>query len=161
MRGLAIRTLHWLTVPVLAVQLFIAFFLVGGMGTIRWLPQHVTLGAALLALTVLRLILRLGTDHQRRPAARVVHCALYVALVAVVRTGWLSYLPAPLQPPLQIFGAVPVPVLRWLPEVPWAALHRALVWTLLALIAIHLGAALLRFVRTPKAHAALPHDIRN
>ncbi len=50
--SLGLRLLHWLTVVALATQIAMAFWLMGrpGMATLRWLPLHMSLGAALAGL---------------------------------------------------------------------------------------------------------------
>jgi cytochrome b561 len=159
--GLGTRLLHWLTVFALGWQLVVGFFLFGpGMATHEWMPLHISIGAAVLAVVAVRITWRaLGRrpGHTGQRALRLleaaVHVSLYALVIAVVTTGWLAYRPAPFMPPARLFGLFVVPgaphiaafTARQLAEV-----HSFLVWALLALIAAHIIAAL--------AHAVIMRD---
>jgi cytochrome b561 len=145
--GVAIRCLHWLTVTLLCIQFFVAFVLMGGgMRTITWLPTHLTLGFSLVAVTIARLVFRLidrGEGMKRRRIARVLHATLYLVLLGVLSSGWLSFRPTPFSPSAQVFGFIPVRTLLLPGDFPWGSLHRALVWAFIALAGVHIGAVVI------------------
>lgn len=150
----AIRLLHWLTVVALAAQIVVAFWLMGspGMATPRWLPLHMSLGTAIVGITLVRIVWRMFERAPKLSELRWVrrlsclaHASLYGLLLAVSLTGWFAYRPAPLMPAVRLFGAWPVPLFRGFQAVSFreiAAIHRSLVWILLGLIAVHMAAAL-------------------
>ncbi|MBN8945344.1 MAG: cytochrome b/b6 domain-containing protein [Rhizobiales bacterium] len=152
--SLAVRLLHWLTVAALAIQVFVAFWLMGGpgMATMRWLPVHMSLGAGIVGITLARIAWRIGEGAPARLESRLlrqlghaVHAGLYGLLLAVSATGWLAYRPAPLMPAVRLFGAWPVPAFRGFlgfSSRDFATIHRGLVWVFLGVAALHIAAAL-------------------
>lgn len=138
-----VRLLHWLTVLLLLPQLVIAMLFMGrGMGTVEWLTVHVSLGVLVLAILAARIGVRLFVQSVRRfgQFAAALQVLLYIDLLAVSATGWLSYRPAAFSPRNVLFGLAPLPRIRWLTELPWLTTHRFLVWLLIVLIAVHVGA---------------------
>lgn len=138
-----VRLLHWLTLLLLFPQVVIAMTLMGrGTGTLEWLAVHVSLGALLLAILVARVGVRLLVHSVRKSSrlAAALQVLLYIDLLAVSATGWLSYRPAAFSPRNVLFGMAPLPRIRWLPDLPWLATHRFLVWLLIILIAVHVAA---------------------
>jgi cytochrome b561 len=138
-----VRLLHWLTVLLILPQTVVALLFMGrGVGSLEWLSLHLSVGVVLLAILLARLGLRVITRSVRKSgiAAGVLQFLLYANLLAVSITGWLSYRPAAFAPRSPLFGVASLPRLRWLPEVPWQGMHRLLVWSLMFLIALHLGA---------------------
>lgn len=122
----------------------------GGFSTMVWLPAHLTIGAALLALTLVRIVWRflerraLYGSLPARSAALAVHVAIYLVLLAVMATGWIVYRPMPLMPPVSVAGVVTLPVFPFpslLPPLPYATLHRVLTWVLVGLLVLHISAA--------------------
>lgn len=118
-----------------------------------WMPGHKAIGITVLALTVLRLGWRVAhrppalpaaTPVWERGAAHATHWALYALLLAMPLTGWaMSSNPARLRP-LTWFGAFDVP---YLPVSQAGArvghdAHGLLGWAMLALIVLHVAAAL-------------------
>jgi cytochrome b561 len=155
-RGL--RVLHWLTVLVLGYELAVALVLMRpGMATIYWMPTHISLGAGLLLLVLLRLVWRMFERRPRRAVGRIalassrlLQALLYLLLLATVVTGWIAYRPVPFAPAVQVAGifALPAfPALEWLPNWPYAYLHRLCTWLLVAVAGMHIGAAILHGVR--------------
>ena len=148
------RLLHWSSALAIAAQLSIGFFLLGGtaMVTSPRLTVHLSLGLAVLALTLARFGCRLfeGAPTSIGPRALLIvaalgHLGLYVLLVIVPITGWLGYRPAPFQTPQHFLGVFPLPVIAGLsPIAPRAMLtiHSLASWVLLALIGAHVTAAL-------------------
>lgn len=160
--SIGIRLLHWLTAVVLAAQITIAFALMGrsGMATMQWLPLHMSVGVSILGIVVIRLVWRVferTPARPLRPAIRrfglLVHVSLYALILAVVITGWFAYSPMPLMPAARLFGGLPTPTaprLDGLSARDFALIHRSLVWAFLAVVGIHVAAALL--------HASLFRD---
>ncbi|MER9605070.1 cytochrome b [Mesorhizobium sp. M0243] len=151
-----IRLLHWLTVIALAAQIAIAFGPMDGpgMATMNWLPLHMSIGVTILAVIVLRLCWRIFTRAPVRQASEPMrfataffHMFLYVAILAVLITGWLGYRPMPFMPPARLFGVLPVPLA---PSVgaarAFAFIHAKLVWILLGFVGVHILAAFVHFV---------------
>lgn len=153
-----IRLLHWLTVAALAAQIAIAFGPMRGPGMtmMNWLPLHMSIGATILAITVLRLCWRSFTQAPVRPTSRFLpfataffHMLLYVTILAVVITGWLGYRPMPFMPPARLFGTLPVPLapsVGTLSARGFAFVHQKLVWMMLGLVGIHVLAAMVHLV---------------
>ena len=149
-----IRLLHWLTVAALAAQIAIAFGPMRGpgMAMMNWLPLHMSIGATILAIIVLRLCWRSFTQAPVRPTSRFLrfataffHVLLYVTILAVLITGWLGYRPMPFMPPARLFGTLPVPLapsVGALSARGFAFVHQKLVWIMLGLIGVHVLAAM-------------------
>jgi len=151
--SVAIRVLHWMTFAALVAQLGIAFGRMGGMATMQWLPLYMSLGLTILCIVLLRLGWRAFAQAPRRqgalaPAAveRLVHASLYALILTVVITGWMAYRPMPMMPAARLFGSLPVPLAPSVAEIPareFSIIHQGLVWALLAMVGLHLMAALM------------------
>ena len=149
-----IRLIHWFTALAVATQLLIGFFLLGGaaMVTSPWLAVHLSLGLAILALTCVRLGCRLLESAPKHAGPRAFeimaslgHIGLYALLILAPLTGWLGHRPAPFQTPPQLLGVFPMPVIAGLsPIAPrtMLAIHSFASWALMALIGLHVAAAL-------------------
>ncbi len=138
-----VRLLHWLTVILVLPQTVIALLFIGsGMGSLAWLSVHVSLGVVLFAVIVSRIVLRVTIRAVPRSGilAATLQILLYITLLAVALTGWLSYRPAAFSPRNVLFGLAPLPRLRWQSDLPWLATHRVLVWLFVVLLALHIGA---------------------
>lgn len=156
--SLRARLFHWITAIAITAQWIIGLFLLGGMAMAGnvWLTTHLSLGLAILALTSLRLgsrILDRAPRRVRSPFAAIVaalaHSALYALLLLVPLTGWLGYRPAPFMPPPLAFGLLPMPVLTRLEGLSprtMLSLHAMLTWALVALVVVHVLAALFHAV---------------
>jgi cytochrome b561 len=125
--------IHWVTA---ALVIFMIIFgeelieagehgedeLVAGLGSAFGPSLHVSIGAAILILTLLRILWRL--THRAPPypdtmkpyerlASRAVHGLFYVLLIAIPLTGWLSFggflAEEPAMTAVRVFGAFPVP----------------------------------------------------
>lgn len=146
--------LHWL----LAVALIGAFGMGLNMADLPVSPQRLKLynwhkwaGTTILALSLLRLLWRLGHPPPAEPpmpawqaaAARLTHWAMYALFLAVPLAGWAYSSAAGF--PIVWFGLVPLPDLlpvdRTLAEAikPW---HGGLAMALAVLVVLHVGAAL-------------------
>ncbi|MEH2480486.1 cytochrome b561 [Nitrobacteraceae bacterium AZCC 2146] len=147
-----IRVLHWITFAALVAQLGIAFGWMGGMATMRWLPLHMSLGLTILCVVLIRLGWRAFAHAPRRQGARplkrlsvLVHTSLYALILAVVITGWMAYRPMPMMPAARLFASMPVPLAPSLAKISareFSIIHQGLVWALLAMVGLHLMAAL-------------------
>ncbi len=113
---------------------------------------HKSLGITVLALAVIRLV---WAVFQRRPewpssmarwqqiGARISHVALYLLMFAVPTSGWL--LNSAANVPLRYFGWFTLPNLIGGDEAKkalFSSIHEYLFWALLALVVLHLLAAL-------------------
>jgi cytochrome b561 len=134
----------------------------------RLFQLHKSIGLTILVLSVLRLLWRLThrfpplPDHMpgwEKAAARVSHILLYVVMLVMPITGWIyvsagwnSSMNMPFQVPTLWFGLFQWPHLPGLAEASDAtraaaasnamAVHSALAWGAVALVALHFAAAL-------------------
>lgn len=148
------RLLHWTMAAGIVAMLFIG---VGMLSTIApsYVPlvaTHKTLGVALFALVLVRLVLRLVLGAPPLPAslpllmrlgAILSHWGLYGLMIVMPLLGWAMLSAAAY--PIVLFGNIRLP-----PVVPqsdqlhtllWAA-HRWLAFAFFALILLHVAAAL-------------------
>lgn len=153
-----IRLLHWLTAVAVLAELVVSF---GPMatpaGSFASLPMHMTIGSVVAVLLLLRIGRRLierapgaGLSPLVRAAASFAHLALYLLLGGVLLTGWAGYTPSPFLPRSRLFNVVPMPPYPFaspLEAGSYAELHRTLIWALLALLAVHIAAALIHAIR--------------
>ncbi|KQU61768.1 cytochrome B [Sphingomonas sp. Leaf339] len=116
-------------------------------------PIHKALGITVLALTAARLAWRLAhrapplpahTPAWERGAAHATHWALYLLMIALPVTGWLMVSGSAQRRPLTWFGLFDIP---YLPVGKAAGgfgheSHEILGWVMLALVVLHIGAAL-------------------
>lgn len=160
--GRVARFLHWLVVVLIAAQFVVGWTMpdinrdTQPVGLIAW---HLIIGTALILAMAARIVWRL--THRPPPGdlpplldtvSRATHFLLYAALIAVPLLGWANASSRGWASALA--GALPLP--------PIAAtgssvahemgdVHGVLAWVLLALIVMHVGAALFhRFVRKDK-----------
>ncbi len=132
---------------------------------------HKSLGLTILVLSLLRLMWRgrhappplpAAMPAWQRVAARATHWAFYTLMIGLPLSGWLYVSAqwrgsAPLNIPTLWFGVFEIPHLFGLNEAlpqqrqSWAGTslraHEWLVWSTLALLALHVGAALKHHVR--------------
>ncbi len=152
-----LRILHWLLALMLAAQFALGFAAEYGSSRFSstWLPLHFRLGLLILALTVLRLCLRLvlpvpGVDRGGSPGRhRIrswVHGLLYVAVLVLPTSGYVIWVWMGTDRTLP--GGLEMPALFVPPDdetgraVAWY-LHVYGAWFLLALVCLHASAALL------------------
>lgn len=116
------------------------------------MPLHKSIGLTVLALTIGRIVWRLmhpapplpgDLKPWERMSAHVSHFLLYAFMLALPLTGW-AMSSGPKRRPLEWFGLVDVP---YLPVSPAAAglghdAHGVLGWAMIALLVLHIGAAL-------------------
>lgn len=153
-------SLHWILVLLLAVQIWLGFsFNAMDSGDTRaaWFAWHRTLGFAILALTLLRLVMRVGNPpppfasdvpRWQQMIAKTVHWLFYTLLIALPLTGWVyvsSGSTAAETGKTTLIGGVPWPILPSIPRDwhgPSGDVHQWLVWITIALIILHTAAAL-------------------
>lgn len=154
--GALVRAFHWAIALLIVVQAVIGLTMVQLAVTpekVRVFALHKSIGLTILALVLLRIAWRLS---ERRPvdppamprwqrrAAQLAHLALYVLIVAIPLSGW--WFNSASNAPLTWFGMFQVPSLTggyapfWKPRA--LLVHQALFWLLVALVALHVGAAL-------------------
>ncbi len=152
--GLA-RSLHWLTVALIAAQFAIAWTMpdihrgTQPTGLIAW---HLGVGTAILAVALARLGRRLVHGAPAAPAtlsptlqavSRFTHGALYALLVVLPLLGWANA--SSRGWPVSLFGILPLPALAHKGSTLGHALgdiHRIAAWVLLGIIALHVLGAL-------------------
>ena len=144
--------LHWIIAALIVANLSIGL-LRGPVTVLRGLmPAHMAIGLTVLALTLVRVGWRLAHPAPRLPAtvplwqrgaAHLNHFLLYLLMLAMPLTGWLLVSGAE-RHPLTWFGLVPVPHLPVSSATADGAdgAHVVLGWLMLALVAVHVGAAL-------------------
>lgn len=159
----AARRFHWWTVVLVTIQIPLGLYMayrgneleIWDAVTNNLYSTHKLIGLAILLLVILRLGYRLS--HGAPPdeptiepwqslVSHVAHWLIYVLLLVVPLLGWLgvSYYPA-----LELFGLVKVPGLV-APNQQTAAIvflwHGAAAFALIAIVGIHVGAALFHHV---------------
>jgi cytochrome b561 len=153
--GLVAKLLHWAVVLLLIAGYVIGWLMPDirrGMSPGAPMNLHMSIGLVVLILIVARLLWRfthpVGVDPSlprwQHLSSVAIHWALYALAVITPLTGW-SYASARGWP-ITLFSLVQLPPLfaanspagRLIGEV-----HESIVWLLLAVIAIHVGAALM------------------
>lgn len=117
---------------------------------------HKSFGVMVLVLSVLRLVWRLGHKPPTLPdgmkpwehlAAKFTHVAFYTVMIGMPLLGWAMVSASTLPIKTELFWTVPWPDLLFIPESKdledvLKMLHRNLGKLTIALIALHIGAAL-------------------
>jgi cytochrome b561 len=121
---------------------------------------HKSIGVTLLVLTVLRLLWRLCNPPPEAPQsgaplskiAALAHAGFYALMVAMPLSGWILVSASPAGIATTLYSALPWPHLPGLPDLPRDAkeaiegpiefIHSKLAWVMIALLALHVGAAL-------------------
>ncbi len=163
--GVIAQLLHWLIVLLVIAQFTLALLaddLPAGMKKLILLSRHKSIGITILVLACLRLGWRWANPTPTLPTtlkpyerllARGTHLLLYVLLLAIPLTGWMMSSARGF--PVSWFGFLQLPDLvpkdRALYEVLLTT-HETLAWTLAAVVALHVGAAL-------KHHFMLKDDV--
>ncbi|MDM0048185.1 cytochrome b [Variovorax sp. J22R115] len=151
----SIRLFHWLIAVLIFIQFAMGWLAVGwrlSPTKINLFVWHKSIGMLILALVIARLLNRLArptpplpadTPAWERAAARWSHALLYVLMIAMPLTGWVINSAAGI--PFRIFWQLPLPALiapdKHTAEVV-ALVHFALGIALVALLMLHIGAAL-------------------
>lgn len=155
------RLLHWIVALALPVQIYLGWASELMSDWERPLRLHYQCGMILAALMVVRLIWRvacgsppqsLNEPRWQRRLATFVHWILYLLLLLLPASGYIIWVW--MQAPMDVFGAFDVPRLFTPPAedetsraIAWYV-HYWSGWALLALILLHISAALWhQFVR--------------
>ena len=150
-------TLHWLIVALLLTQVWLGFTFADmprGPDRTAFFTWHKTIGATILLLTLIRLGYRLLNPpppypHEmpewRRTAALWSHRLLYTLLIALPLTGLIAVSGRATDWFTPLVGGVPLPVVPGINEATGelsGGVHEFLVWSIIALLALHVGAAI-------------------
>lgn len=163
--------LHWLTVALVLVQLYLGFtFADMERGPVRseLFTWHKTVGATILLVSLARLAWRLAhrpppfpesMPRWERVAAVWNHRFFYILLIALPLTG-LATVSAGRSGVTRLAGDVPLPLIPGIPEQAGdglGAAHEILVFVTLALLVLHVGAALKhQFIDRSRAAGRMP-----
>lgn len=151
--GLVAITLHWLMAILIISLLSVGLYMVTlpiGLQKLKLYGMHKEFGLLVLGLVVIRLAWRLinvtpelSLPWYERIAARLMHWALYVLMVAMPISGWLMTSAAGLPP--SFFGLFTLPglIAANQPLLPvLETTHQWIGYTLIAAIVLHTLAAL-------------------
>jgi cytochrome b561 len=157
----AAKLLHWIIALLVFSQYVISILMPGiGPNTVpgTLIDLHFSFGVVILIVMAIRFVYRLlepvpldmpDAPAWERRAAHATHLLFYFCFLVGPFLGWASASAHRL--PVNVFGIVTLPSIA-APKAPWAltagTLHQYMMWTLLALIALHMLAALYHhFVR--------------
>lgn len=149
-----LRALHWSMALLIVAMLFIGVGMVSTAGpAYSWLLSlHRSLGIAILALALIRLLVRARSSRPALPsdlpywqasAARVSHLLLYAGMIALPLIGWAMVSAA--GKPVKLAEGVVLPGLVPHDLELYALLreaHAIVAYTFFALVLLHLSAAL-------------------
>ena len=159
------RVLHWTMAVLVIIQMAAGLIMVYDApkpnifatltDTLALYDGHKLLGVVLLILVAIRLANRVlggtpaddpGIATWQREASHLVHAWIYSLLILVPLLGWIGI---SLYPALTVFGGLPLPALM-APDraasAPVLAAHAYAAYVLIALIVIHIGAAIFHHV---------------
>ncbi|WP_321797967.1 cytochrome b [Caballeronia sp. J97] len=149
------RLFHWATALLLLIQYALAWTMpdvhrdTQPIGLIAW---HLEVGVVIVLLVLVRLLWRSvhpappepeSLPQALRALGRYTHWLLYLLLIAVPLMGWANA--SSRDWPVTLFAAMPMPPLSPAGSPVGHALgdwHRVFAWVLLALVGLHVGAAL-------------------
>jgi cytochrome b561 len=150
------KALHWLVAALVLAGIAMGLTMVSLPGItptkLRLFNWHKWIGVTVFALALLRLAWRLAHPAPplppsvplwQRRAAALSHAALYVLLFALPLSGYFYSLAAGF--PVVYLGLVPLPEFIGPDPAlkqPLVVLHHVFAWTMIALLALHVGAAL-------------------
>ena len=153
--GWVSRTLHWSMAALIFGQIILGKYaheLGRTPEKLNLMMWHKSIGITLLLLVVLRLLWTLlnpspapgpGTSRRERIAARLSHASLYALMFAIPLSGWLMN--SAKNVPFSLYRVVPWPALIGPDKGLGKDLedwHEGLVTAMLAVLVIHIGAAL-------------------
>lgn len=146
---------HWLVAALIPVQVALGLAAVGwplSPAKLDLFVWHKSAGMLILAVVALRLLWRLthgapglpaDTPGWERSAARAGHFLLYVLLIALPLSGWVIASASGI--PFRVFWQVPLPEIAAADKATAdaaAIIHFQLLLVFVALLAVHVGAAL-------------------
>ena len=173
--GLVAKTLHWLTLLLLIGSFTLAFSMTAlplSPRKLQLYSWHKWFGVTIFLIAIVRLAWRLAGPVPRPPEAMpqwqrrlagTSHATLYTLLIVMPLTGWV--MSSALNLPVVYLGLIHIPspfgVDRALGEA-MLVVHRTLAWTLLALVGIHVLAALYHHIvlRDDVLRRMLPWPVR-
>jgi cytochrome b561 len=162
--------LHWIVAAAILFMFWLGPYMAGLSETDPWqfplFQLHKSIGLTILVLMVARVCWRFANPvpalppHMpawERASARVSHGLLYAFAIAVPLLGWATVSAAPLGIPTMWFGLFEWPHLSFLSDLPRAqkrgieptilTAHAVLAFTMMALVALHIAAALKHHVK--------------
>lgn len=147
--------IHWITALVVVAQVVIGFTfheMPRGPERTEVFTLHKTVGALILLLALLRLAVRLMNPPPPYPAnfpkwERFIavwnHRLFYILLIALPLTGLSAVSGGAEDGTVPLLFGLSVPAIPGIPEEnPFGDVHEILVWTTLALVVLHVAAAL-------------------
>ncbi|NJM34380.1 MAG: hypothetical protein HC850_06335 [Rhodomicrobium sp.] len=163
--GAAAKLLHWLIAGLVVALIGLGHLMDADDIMLRFqlYQLHKSMGVTVLLLMALRIALRLFVKPPDLPAhiqgaerygARLSHAGFYVLLLLMPLSGWamVSAATAPFNIPTLLYGQIPWPHIPAIEELSperkkavepiFENVHAALGWALLALIVVHVAAAL-------------------
>jgi cytochrome b561 len=164
--------IHWLTVVLLLTQVYVGFTFHGmerGPERGEWFTWHKTIGALILLLSLARLAWRLGhkpppfppeLPRWERVAAVWNHRAFYFLLIVLPLTGLLAVSGGADEATTRLAGGIPLPLIPGISDAlgdTFGSMHEALVRVTIALIILHVAAALKhQFLDHSRAEGRMP-----
>ena len=171
--------LHWLIAALILANIALGWRMnrIEGLTKFELFQLHKSIGITVLLLSLIRLGWRLANPPPPLPAdlsrferigALLSHWSFYVAMIALPLSGWVIVSASPYNLPTVLFKTVPWPHLGFVHDLPMATrklldanvgeFHAYLAWSLLALVALHVAAALKHhfFDRDEVLHRMLP-----
>lgn len=167
--GVVAMTLHWLIAAMVLINIGLGLYFTDlpqdYPGKSLFTQTHKSIGLTVLMLSILRLIWRLmnpqpplppGVGPLVRITSKTVHWIFYFLLVAIPLAGWSIVSVSPLNIPTQYFWQFVWPHIGFLNALPadernsllpiFVNTHNTLAFLALALIVLHVGAALYHHV---------------
>jgi cytochrome b561 len=156
----ALRLLHWvsavLVIGLLALGAYMVQLVADPAERFDLTQTHKSIGVIVLALTVVRLCLRMfatAPRHRYAPlllAAKATHVGLYALLLLMPLSGWLMATTTPVRVPTVVLGlfALPYPLMPDLAAYRLAhAIHLTAAISLAVLVFLHSAAAIAHALR--------------
>lgn len=148
--------IHWLSAALILFQIWLGFNFRGSAPELQLFNWHKTIGVTILSLSLFRLFWRRtnppppypeGFPKWERLAGVWNHRLFYLALIALPLTGLIAISTSKRAtgPFTDLVGGIPFPLIPGLPKSwhdPSEGVHEFLVFATLALLALHIGAAL-------------------
>ena len=152
--GNTAKSLHWLVVALLVVQFLVGWLMPDihkGMTPGDWMTIHISFGITVLSVIVVRFVWRLthpvaaeaSLPVWQKIASESVHWLLYATVLATTLSGW--FFESFRGWSISLFGLIPLPNLVAQGSEFGRTVgryHTTLTWVLLALVGMHVLAAL-------------------
>ncbi len=155
--------LHWTIAALIVANVLIGLYAGGlkGLAQFAMLQWHKSFGITVLVLSLARLGWRLGNAPPPLPAsmptwekaaAHATHWGFYLVMVGLPVTGWIMVSASPLGIPTLLYKVIPWPHIGLVHALPMTQpkplealmveVHETLAWGSIALLILHVGAAL-------------------